>query len=296
MKKKGITEIWTEKLTKDAIDFTQAFMMVKLISTIDDRGWPHITFIASNKAKSDSQIVWGQFFEGKSKKFIQDNPKHGYLYMSIEKPMQILQIKADFSKIKTKGEDLNYFNETKEMRYNTTSNVWRVFYNEILSASPLQKLSILKLLKGILFCKIGKGGAKENLQEERLDQFGKQIFTGAMNPKFLAFLDPSDGYPIIIPCFQVLAADYTKLVFPPSLFETQLGEIPINSKVAVFGMTQEFVAQTIKGDFLGFNKYRGITLGEINIEEVYNSTPPLPGYIYPEKEVLPEVTDFSMPT
>jgi hypothetical protein len=116
-----------------------------------------------------------------------------------------------------------------------------------------------------------------------------------MNPKFIAFLDPVDNYPIIIPCFQALAADGTKLVFSPTLFKEQLEYIPLGSKVAVFGMTMDFIAQMIKGTFKGYEKHRGITLGEISIEQVYNCAPPLPGYIYPEVEVLPEITEFVMP-
>ena len=93
-----------------------------------------------------------------------------------------------------------------------------------------------------------------------------------------------------------MSPDYNRLVFPTGLFREQLEYIPKDSKVAVFGMTMDFIAQVVKGTFLGFEKHRGISAGIVNIEEVYNSAPPLPGLIYPELEVLPEITDFSMPT
>lgn len=292
----NITINWKTELSREMQEFTHAPMMVKLVSTIDEKGWPHLTFIVTNRAKSSKQIVWGQFLHGNSKEYIQKRPKHGYLYMSIEKPMQMLQIKANFKEIRKEGEDIDFFNTSKEMRYATVMNVWRVFYNDVISASPLQDVSIGKVLKGIILNKIAKGAAKSNSKEVRLDKFGRQIFTGAMNPKFIAFLDPHDGYPIVIPCFQLLAADYTKLVFPLTMYESQLKAIPENAKVAVYGMTMEFIAQVVKGTFLGFKKYRGVTLGSINIEEVYNGTPPLPGKIYPELEVLPEITEFTMPS
>jgi hypothetical protein len=295
MSTKKFTEVWKKELSKEACDFTQNLTMIKLVSTIDDKGWPHITFISNNKAKSPNQIVWGEFMHGKSKRYIQDNPKHGYFYMSGEKPLRMLQIKANFSHILKAGEDLDEFNNSSTMRYNNTVNVWRAFYGNVVSVSPFQKISIGKLIKGIIFSMWAKGAAKSGMTEERLDQFGKGIFTGAMNPKFLAFIDPDDGYPIVLPCFQAIAADYTRLVFPPTMFKEQLAYIPENSKVAVYGLNSEFIAQTVKGTFLGYKKYRGVTLGSVNIEEVYNAGPPLPGVIYPEIEVLPEVTDFEMP-
>ena len=266
------------------------------MATTDDKGWPHLTFIAANKAKSDNQIVWAQFLHGKSKRYIQKRPKHGYLFMTINMPFKMLQVKANFTHTTKTGEDLEFFNEGADMRYSTTMNFFKAFYSDIVSASSLQKVSIMSLLKGMTAFKLAKGSAKIKEGEERLDKFGKVIFTGSLNPKFIAYLDPSDGYPIILPCFQAMTPDYKRLVFPLSLFKEQLLYIPEGSKVAVFGMTMDFVAQVVKGTFLGLEKHRGITAGIIDIEEVYNSAPPLPGLIYPELEVLPEITDFSMPT
>ena len=213
MSTKKFTDEWKKELSKEACDFTQNLTMVKLVITIDNKGWPHITFISNNKAKSSNQIVWGEFMHGKSKKFIQDNPKHGYFYMSGEKPLMMLQIKANFSHILKAGEDLNEFNNAPTMRYSTTMNVWRAFYSNVVSVSPLQKISIGKLIKGIIFNLWAKGAAKTGNSEEIFDHYGKDIFSGAMNPKFLAFIDPEDGYPIVLPCFQAIAADYTRLVF-----------------------------------------------------------------------------------
>lgn len=285
---------WKNELSEEAFELTQIPIMVKLLATVDDNGWPHLTFIAANKAKTQNQIVWGQFLHGKSKKFIQDRPKHGYLFMTIKMPFKMIQIKADFSHILKNGEDLDFWN-SRDMRYSTTMNVWRAFYSNIYKNSPIQTVSLGKLLKGIIFTLLAKGATRNKNAEERLNTFGKQIFSGAMNPKFIAFLDPADNYPIIVPCFQALAADDTKLVFSPTLFKKHLEYIPKGSKIAVFGMTMDFNAQVIKGTFYGFKKYRGINLGEISIEQIYNSPPPLPGYIYPKLEVLPEITDFSMP-
>ena len=73
---------WSSELSEDAIEFTQPEIMLKLVATIDKRGWPHITIISSNRALTKDQVVWGQFSKGQSKTNIFENPKHGIFFMT----------------------------------------------------------------------------------------------------------------------------------------------------------------------------------------------------------------------
>ena len=41
---------WDSEFSDELIEFTQPDIMVKLVSTIDSRGWPHLTIITSNRA------------------------------------------------------------------------------------------------------------------------------------------------------------------------------------------------------------------------------------------------------
>jgi hypothetical protein len=112
--------------------------------------------------------------------------------------------------------------------------------------------------------------------------------------RVISYIDPTDGYPIMIPVIQLQAADHNRLVFPPSILKDDLMKIPNNSKVSVFGMNFEFVNQVIKGTFFGYKKYRGIKLGTIDIEEIYNSCPPVTGKIYPKLETRTKVEKFTL--
>jgi len=239
--------------------------------------------------------VWGQFTAGISKKYVQDvNPKQGIIFMTGVMPFRILQIKADFSHTSTEGPDIVYFNKSKLMRYMTYMNIYKVYYNKAVAVSSVRKLPLGGIAKGILKGMIGKGGLKTKLDEKRLNPVGIKIFKGPINPKFLAYIDPSDGYPIIIPVVQLTAADHNRLVFSPSALKSDLEKIPIDSKVAVLGMTMDLANQLVNGTFTGFHKSRGTRLGVIEIEEIYNSCPPLSGKIYPEIAVRPKITDFHL--
>jgi hypothetical protein len=290
-KNKGIVP-WFPELIEEAVEFTQTEIMLKLISTIDDRGLPHITLISSNRAINKNEIVWGAFTEGLSKKNVKQNPKQGFLYMSAELPFKFLQVKAKFTHIEKEGEDLEYFNKSQLMRYTTYVRIHTAFYNNVTAASPVRDLSLGGIIKGIILDLIGKGGAKTKLNEKRLNIVGYDLFKAVVNVRVIAYIDPTDGYPIIIPCIQLQAADPNRLVFPFSVLKKDLLKIPVNNKVAVFGMNFDFANQLVKGTFTGIHKYRGIKFGVIEIEEIYNSSPPITGKIYPEIETRPKVTNF----
>ena len=283
---------WSSEISEKGIEFTQPDIMLKLISTIDDRGWPHITLISSNRAINKKQIVWGAWTEGTSKKYIKERPKQGIFYMTASMPFKFLQVKADFSHITKEGKDLEHFNQTQLMRYFTYVRIHTAYYNDVVATTPVRDLPLFGLVKGIVKDIIGKGGAKTKLKEKRLNVIGYKLFATPIAVRIISYIDPTDGYPTMIPAIQLQAADRNRLVFPPSVLKEDLYQIPVDSKVAVFGMNFDFYNQVVKGTYTGFKKFRGINFGVIEIEEIYNSTPPVTGVIYPRVETVPKITEF----
>jgi hypothetical protein len=290
---------WKPEISKDGIELSQLEIGLKLITTVDPRGWPHITMISFSKAKTSvsaentsQEVVWGQFTEGNSKKNVFNNPKQGVFFMNADMPFKFLQVKADFKNVKIGGEDCEYFSRLPLLRYLTYTNVWRTFHNSIKSASPVRSLGLVGIIKGVIANIFGKGGAKVKNPEEKLTDFGFDLFNGPFNPKFISYID-NDGYPIVIPCFQIRAPDRSRLTFTLSQFKEELEDIPVNAHVSVFGVVAanlELVNQMVNGRFTGFVKSRGI----IEIDEIYNSMPPLAGVIYPKLQVKPKIIDFHL--
>ena len=295
MMKKNKDVIWSKELINESIDFTSAELKLSFIASIDDRGWPHLTLITYNRAISKDQIVWGQFTEGLSKKFVMKNPKQAILYMNISMPFKFLQVKCEFHHTSTEGKDLEYFNKLELMRYMTYVRIYKAYYEKVITATSLRSLPIMGIAKGMVKNLIGKGGLKTGLEEKRLNVIGYKLFKGPINPKYIAYVDPSDGYPIIIPCLQITATDHNRLIFPlGSALREDLEKIPLNAIVAVYVANFDLANQMINGKFIGFKKSRGIKFGIIEIMEVYNSSPPLTGIIYPERYNRPKVTNFSL--
>ena len=283
---------WDSEFSDELIEFTQPDIMVKLVSTIDSRGWPHLTIITSNRAKSRDQIVWGQFFAGTSKENVQKNPKQGIFYMTTESPFKFIQVKADFTHTKTEGEDLDYFNQSDFFRYFTYINVYKTFYNNVIAVTPIRDLPPGSIPRKII--KAIEKEAKTNLEEKMLDVIGYKLFTNKIGVRAIAYIDPSDGYPIIIPHLQLNAVDHNRLYFPLTALKEDFLQIPVNSKVAVIGANFDMASQVVKGTFTGIQKFEETEYGLIDIEEIYNSSPPIVGKIYPKIESVPKVSDFHL--
>ncbi|MBC8458881.1 MAG: hypothetical protein H8D67_12880 [Deltaproteobacteria bacterium] len=60
---------------------------IGLIATINLQGQPHITLISSIRAKTITQLIWGQFTEGLSKSHVKTNPKTGFLILTMDKQL-----------------------------------------------------------------------------------------------------------------------------------------------------------------------------------------------------------------
>ena len=292
MEKKDEIHQWSAKLSEEIIKFTQPEVMVKLISTIDPRNWPHLTLISSNRAISEDQIVWGEFTKGLSKEYVQKNPKQGLFYMTAETPFKFIQVKANFSHTETEGEDMENFNKSDFMRYFTYVTIYKVYYNNIVAATPIRELPFggisRKITKEII------KSAKTELSEKKLNIIGYKLFTNPIGIRALSYIDPSDGYPIIIPHLQLQAVDHNRLYFPLTALKEDLLKIPVNSKVAVFAANFDMASQVVKGTFTGLYNVGETEYGLIEIEEVYNSSPPLTGRIYPDLETRPKVSKFTL--
>ena len=293
MEKKERSHQWLSKLSEEIHKFTQPEVMVKLISTVDPRNWPHITLISSNRAISEDQIVWGEFTKGLSKEYVQKNSKQGLFYMTAETPFKFIQVKANFSHTKIEGEDMEYFNKSDFMRYFTYVSIYKVYYNNIVAATPIRELPF-----GGISRKIAKEiikSAKTESDEKKLNIIGYKLFTNPIGIRALSYIDPSDGYPIIIPHLQLQAVDHNRLYFPLTALKDDLLEIPIDSKVAVFAANFDMASQVVKGTFTGLYNVGETEYGLIEIEEVYNSSPPLTGIIYPPgHKIRPKVTKFTL--
>ena len=272
--------------TEEEIKAFEPAEKIGLVACINPQGLPHISLITSMMAVSPTQLTLGEFCQGLSKQYIQENPKIAFLIMTLDRKMW--RGKATWTHLKKEGPEYEMYNDIPMFRYNTYFGVNTVQYLDLLETSDGEDLPMSTIVRAAVLTRIAKTGAKTRFESRILKPFAEELFNKLDSLKFVAYVG-ENGFPAIVPVIQCQAADSRRLVFSPSAYKDELNSIPQGTTVAVFGITMGMEDVLIRGTFLGFHRYRFIQLGAVDIEWVYNSMPPCHGQIYPEIELKPVV-------
>ena len=264
-------------------------MKVGVLATVNDAGLPHLTLISSLQAASPTEVIWGQFTEGLSKRHIRCNPKAGFLIMTLDK--QVWSGQATFTHTATQGKEYDAYNATPMFRYNAYFGVHTVYYMNLVRHSGRQRLPMGSVIFAALQTLVAKSLTQSPQGSKAMNLWTRRLLSGLNTLKFLSYLD-DEGYPLIIPVIQAQAWGTDGLLFSTSAFHDALEEIPAGAPTALLGMALTMEDVLVRGTFRGIRRTAGIRCGIVDIDWVYNSMPPVPGQIYPPV-ALDAVTDFS---
>jgi hypothetical protein len=257
---------------------------VGLIATVNPQGLPHVTLITALQAKTTSELVWGQFSEGLSKRHVKDNPRTGFLIMTLSK--SLWRGKALWTRQERQGEDFEMFNSKPMFRYNAYFGIHTVHYMHLVETAGRERLPMGRIILSSLLTRAGKAAVRTRNFNRILKPWAQGLFDRLGSLKFLSYVD-LDGFPVIIPLIQCQAADSTRLAFSPLAYGDELKRLNQGMRLAVFGLTMDMEDVLVRGVFGGFEKVRGVSLGVVDIDWVYNSMPPKHGQIYPEVAIEP---------
>ena len=280
-----------DALTRFLPEEIEAFsptMKVGLVATLNPDGLPHLTLIASLQANSPTQMIWGQFVEGLSKEYVQLDPKVGFLIMTLDR--QLWRGKATFTHIATQGPEFEMYNNTPMFRYNAYFGVHTVFFLDLVGHTGRQPLPMSRVVFAAIQTMIARAVSSGRGQPPVLNLWTQQLMNKLDNLKFLAYAGP-DGYPVIVPVIQAMAADSERIIYSTSAFGDDLAAVPQGATVAVFCMSLQMEDVLMRGEYLGLQRVAGIRCGSVRVNWVYNPMPPKPQQIYPPVRVEP-VTSF----
>jgi hypothetical protein len=272
------------ELSKPAIDAFQASAKIGLLATIDSQGLPHVSLITSIQARNPSQLMFGQFSEGRSKTHVKSDPHVGFLVMNLEK--KIWRGKARWTGEAKSGEDYEMYNRKPMFRYNSYFGIHTVHYLDLVELSGEESLSAARVAAGSLVTALARRLAARTEAETILKPWAENFLRSLGTLKFLSHVG-EDGYPAIIPVVPCQAAGSTRLIFAPTVHRAELAAIPANAAVAVFALNLRMESVLIRGRFSGYRRYAGLRAGAIEIDWVYNSMPPMQGPIYPAPPLPP---------
>ncbi|MHA1380443.1 MAG: hypothetical protein ACTSRG_18925 [Candidatus Helarchaeota archaeon] len=250
-------------------------MMIKILATIDENNKPNLVFINTFEAKNNETLMFAEFIYGKSKRYLERNPKCAVNFLTLEYKNWL--VKGDFNHWEYNGKDYEYYNNDKPLfRNNAYTGITRVGYVDIKKViSPRTSIKLdrkkLKILKNFI-----KEGKANNTKPEIVPNMVDKIFKGKSNLKFISYID-DDGYPFIIPTLELMTVKNNCLVFTPTILKDEFLKIKPGTFMASYAMSLEIIMYQVKGTFQGVQEYEGIPVGILDIEEVYCSMPPKAG-------------------
>ncbi len=251
---------------------------VGIIATVTEGGLPHMSLLTSVMAAGPDQLTVGEFCQGLSKEYMQHTRKIAFAILTLDK--KLWRGKAIWTHLKKEGPEYEIYNNQPMFRYNTYFGINTVHYFNLTETTTGSALPLASIIKSALLTKMIKGGAAKQSGARVLSYFGEKLFNGLDSLKFLSFID-RDGFPSVIPVIQCQAAGSGRLVFYPGAFGAELNKLQQGMPLAVFGLTMQMEDVLVRGIFNGYSRYRGVKLGTVDIDWVYNSMPPNHGQIYP---------------
>lgn len=266
---------------------------VGLLATVNDEGLPHLTLISSLRANAPGQMTWGQFTEGMSKGFIRDNPRVGWLVMTLDK--QLWRGKATFTHTANQGPEFESYNTTPMFRYNAYFGIHTVYYMDLVEHSGRQALPMGQVVLAAIGTMVARGirtGSPPSAARTAspLNAWTRALLNKLGNLKFVSYVG-GGGYPVVIPCIQAQAADAGHVLFSTGAFKEDLEAIPAGATVAVFGMSLDMEDVLLRGEFEGMRRAAGVRCGRVRVDWVYSPMPPKSQQIYPPLPLEP-VTAF----
>ena len=272
---------------QDILDLS-ASMKVGILGTVTPEGLPHLTLITTLMATSPTEMVWGQFMEGQSKRFIRQNPKTGFMVMGLDK--NLWRGCAEYTHSAKEGKDFDFYNNTPLFRYNAYFGVHTVHYMNLIGHDGKHALPMNKVIFAAIQTMIAKTLSPKLGKTEVLNPWSKAFYDKIDNLKFLGYVD-ADGYPVIIPLIQAQSLDSEHLIFSFGAYGDELDQIPAYTPVAVFGMALSMEDVLVRGTYHGSKRVLGMKCGVIQLDYAYNPMPPAPQRLFPAAKVE-EVVEF----
>ncbi|MFH1983938.1 MAG: pyridoxamine 5'-phosphate oxidase family protein [Pseudomonadota bacterium] len=273
------------ELTPEDIRAFEPEAKVGLLATVDPHGLPHITLITSLRARTATELMWGQFSEGKSKQHVRDNPKVGFLVLTPDR--RLWQGRARWTQTARCGPDFEIFNNLPMFRYNAYLGIHTVHHMALVDTTGQQRLPMAAVVTATVLTRLARL-ASPSSGGGILSVWARDLFNDLSSLKFLAYVDAC-GYPRMVPLIQCQARSRDTLVFSAAAFGAELRALRQGVPVAVFGLTLKMESVLVRGPFGGFRPSLFGRMGNIGINWVYNSMPPKQGQIYPAVPLEPIV-------
>ncbi len=262
-----------KKITEETKNAFETEYKCAMTSVVDDEGYPHLSFITTIMAKSETELTSGEFIKGISKDWIEQKKKIGFIVMTLDKKWWTGT--AKWTHKTNMGKEYDKYNQIPMFRYNTYLGIHMVHYYDLVEISEEHNLDMAGVIANAVLNIIIKPFYNKKSAPKALSVWAYKLLKDIASLKFISFTG-EDGYPRIYPIVQAQACNKGRIMIPLHPYGKELGALRDGMKVAILGSTLSMENVLVKGIF----SKTGKGLGYVDITRVYNSLPPKHGYIY----------------
>ncbi|MDD3958333.1 MAG: hypothetical protein PHW40_01610 [Candidatus Izemoplasmatales bacterium] len=256
-------------------EFAQS-IKIGLVATIDQQHEPHITVLSTLMGKNPTTLMLGKFCEGLSKEHIQNEPKCGFLIMN---PQKVFWYgKMTYASSTKEGDDYTLYNNQPLYRYNAYFGINTVYYFNLKEISDDHVLPMGTIIMNALKVMVKKHKFVDRSSEQVMKPWAQKFTSKLDTLLFLSYID-QDDHPVIVPIIQAQSAGSSRIMLKNAPYTELLSPLVKDQKIAILAFSMSMETVLLKGRFSGFD-IKGY--GYMDIERVYNSMPPVHGYVYPE--------------
>ena len=279
----SLPEYSIDHFTNEEITTFEPMMKVGLVATVTPEGLPHVTMLSTLKAIDEHTLTWGQFTEGSSFQNVRQNPKVGWLIMTLSK--DLWRGEGTFTHTATAGPEFDWYNQVPMFRYNAYFGIHTVYYMDLLGHTGKAPLPMNKIIKAAIKTVISRWFFPKKGQPV-LNDWTRSLFNKLDNLKFLTYIN-ENGYPVIIPAIQTQAAGTDHLIFATGPFTEELKAIPKGVPMTLFGLELNMTDVICRGIYQGLRRVGPHRCGVMGVDWVYSPMPPVPQQVYPPLPLEP---------
>lgn len=127
---------------------------IGLVASVNPEGRPHVSLITSIQAAGPTSMTLGEFCGGKSKVFIQQNRKVGFLIMTLDR--NLWRGKAKWTHLRKEGAEFEAYNNLPMFRYNAYFGINTVHYLDLVERTEKENLPLASIVYASLITKYSK--------------------------------------------------------------------------------------------------------------------------------------------
>lgn len=257
---------------------------VGLLATVTPDNLPHITLITAMQASDPEHLIFGQFCEGRSKQHLEENPRAGFLLMTLAR--KVWKGRARWTGKIHSGPDHEMMNKKPMWRYNAYFSIHTVHYLDLVAVGEGHPLPLGAVTGGMVKSMLTRPFLRKPEGPEVMNPWTTAFIGKPGNLKFLAWIG-EDGFPRIIPQLGAVTLNSREIYIPGVEYREEFRQIPDGANVALFAMALTMEDVLVRGTF----RRRGAG-GRLSVDWVYNSMPPVAEQIYPPVNLAAKVVEF----